>query len=310
MIGWALHLAPLLVPVIGLTTVQGTSDCPSPAAVAAVLQGLSTPGRAGDDEVAFIDAAGSDLAITIVAGDGSLRLNRRLPRADASPDACSALAAAVAVMLASWDIEQRQDLSLSQAGVEPPPPAPPTIFRAEPPEPPGLSRGAELSIGVALGMAMSASSALVTGQVQLGVRRRGGRAGLWLTLAIDGEGDLSQAGGTSTWRRTTAGLGPWLALGRGAVTGEVGAQLFVGRTSVHGSGFAEDRSDHVTSPGVEAVARLVGPGELQPFLEGGVRGWFAPQEVDVLDPSQASSRASLPRVDGRLVAGVRVRFGS
>jgi hypothetical protein len=305
-------LTPLLVSVGGVVAVRGSSDCPSPAAVTALLPDMPSPAANAGDDVAVIDSAGPDLAISILGPDGSVHLTRRLARPEPSPTACAALAQAVAVVIATWEDQQSAGLSLLQPDVYPPAPAPPTVFRAAPPPLPAGSEpgGAALFLQVALGASVSQSATLATGQIQLGLRGRTSRLGLWLALAVDGQGELSQAGGTSRWRRIALGLGPWVALSRGAVGSEVGVQLFLGRTSVEGSGFPTDRSDAAISPGFEALARLVGPGSVQPFLEGGVRGWFAPQEIDIVGAEQADSHASLPRLEARLMAGVRVRLGT
>lgn len=310
MIGPLVLLIPWLVNTPPPITVRGNTDCPLPEAVIASLTEMMIPAPNTSDEVAEIENAGADLAITIRDRDGSLLLTRRLPRTDLSPPACAALAEAAAVVIATWQIEQHAELSLSQPGVHPPPPATTELVMPTPPTLESVPMGTEIFLGGALGTTVSQAGLIATVQANVGLRRRADRVGLWLALAVDGQRKVTQSGGTSAWRRMTAGLGPCLALGRGLVVAELGAQLFLGRTSVEGTGFAVDGNDDALSLGIEALLRLVGSGSVQPFLEGSVRAWFAPQEIEVLDSAQADSHASLPRVEGRLTAGLRVRLGT
>src|SRR3569832_534850 len=76
---------------------RGTSECPAPAQVAALLPGmLPQTGADAQDAYVTIDPVGSAVAITVRGLDGSLLLYRPLAPPSGERATCQALALAVA----------------------------------------------------------------------------------------------------------------------------------------------------------------------------------------------------------------------
>jgi len=290
--------------------VQGSGDCPSPAQVATSLSGLSAAGTDSETDTAFVVTDGADVVITVRGPDGSPRLIRRIARVEGSPPNCAALATAAAVVIATWQIERSAELSLLQPGVYPPAPPPParpaeTVVQTTRQEPAPPREPDFFAIGAAVGTSRTSAGFTDMAQIQIAARVHRWPVGLSASLAADAQRDQPLASGTATWRRMTAGLGPWMALSEGLFAVEGGAQLFLGRTSVAGSGFVVDRTAQKLSPGLDAALRLVGTAAIQPFFEAAVRIWFAPQDVALVDAGPADSSATLPRLEARLSVGMR-----
>lgn len=306
-VAWLLT-AQALSPAIGHgagMTVEGTSECPTPAQVATLLPGM-LPQTGGDPqrELVSVDAIDGGLVVTVRGDDGSLLSSRTL--ADSGqPGACQALAAAVAVVIATWNIERSAEPSLLQEGLYRLQ-APPRVVDRDvaAPAPPKWT-GTILLLGAAVGTVVDRGGVAGTAGVEVEVRRR--RLGWRLTLVADTERDRAQDGGTVTWRRSSAALGGVWRAGGGEVGVELAVQAFLGRVSADGVGFGMDRTDHLVAWGGDGALRVVGAGALQPFLEGTIRGWLSDQEVEVR--ASASSGSALPRVQGRVTVGVRCRFG-
>jgi hypothetical protein len=303
----------LSLPIFGEGTglvLRGTSECPAPAQVAALLPGmLPQTGADAQDAYVTIDPVGSAVAITVRGLDGSLLLYRPLAPPSGERATCQALALAVAVIIATWKIERSAELSLLQPDLHPPPAAlavpdrVPAAYVAAPalPAPPGPV----LLLGAAVGTSVDRAGIAGTGGVEVEVRRRS--LGVRLTLVADTERDYAQDGGTVTWRRWCTGLGAVWRLPVSALGLELAGQALLGRVTVQGAGFGIDRTDHALAWGTEAALRVVGAGAVQPFLEAAVRGWLSDQEVEVR--GGGSDGSALPRVEGRITVGVRCRLG-
>ena len=300
-------------PVFGDGTglaVGGTSECPAPAQVAALLPGM-LPGTGADAQEAYasIDPAGSAVAVTIRGLDGSLLLSRPLASPAGERATCQALALAVAVIIATWKIERNAELSLLQPDVYPPPAATAISDRVPAAEVVTARLPARaapvLLLGAAIGTSVDQAGIAGAGVVEVEVRRRG--LGARLSLVADTERDHAQDGGSVTWRRWSAGLGGVWRLPVTELGLELAGQALLGRVSVHGAGFGRDRTDHALAWGTEAAFRVVGAGTVQPFLEGAVRWWLSEQDVEVAGDTSGGS--ALPRGQGRITVGVRCRLG-
>jgi hypothetical protein len=285
--------------------VQGTSRCPEPAAVAAILPELLPATNALRPDIAWIETAGLDVSITLRGPEGSARFARTIT----SHGSCADLASAVAVIIAAWTTEQNHELSLEQPGVSPPPvkPAPvrkpvPPAAEATPPAPPPASVRV-LEVGAAIGAALDGKGWAGSARVDVGARVQ--RFGLRLAFAGDSARDESIEGGTATWRRLMVGIGPSIALMDRWVQLELYAQLALGITTVRGRGYDTNLSATDVSTGMTGALRLgIGRSRVRPWLEIGGRLWFAPQEVAVTRQDQSASRIDLPRTDARVMAGL------
>jgi hypothetical protein len=288
--------------------VQGTSRCPEPAAVAAILPELLP---ATDDlrpDIAWIETAGLDVSITLRGPDGSTRFARTIT----SHGSCADLASAAAVIIAAWTTEQNRELSLEQPGFYPPPakpaplpkPAPPAA-EVTPPAPPPVSVWRALVVEVGAGIGAALDGRGWAGSARVDVAARVQRFGLRLAFAGDSARDESIEGGTASWRRLMVGIGPSLALVDRSVQLELYAQLALGITTVRGRGYDPNRSASDVSAGLTGALRLgIGGSRVRPWLEIGGRLWLAPQEVAVTKQNQPAARVDLPRTDVRVMAGL------
>jgi hypothetical protein len=277
------------------------------------LAGVLAPTERDEPEIVSIDPAGARVIITVRSPDGVVKLVRDLSVPAATPEACQDLAAAAAVVIATWKIQRNEDLSLLQPGVYPPDrsaldreaDARTPVVRAAPPGPEVIPTPVAF-LGASVGFSSDQVGFVGTARLDAGARRRDSRLGFQLALTADRQRTQVVADGASSWSRFTIGFGPALALGQGDVGVEALAQLFLGITSVEGHGYAIDQTDRAYSLGVDGIVRLLFPGRLQPFLEVGGRGWVAPQQdLVVVRPGQSDARTALPRAEIRFLAGLR-----
>jgi hypothetical protein len=283
---------------------------------------MLAPAAHDEPETVSLDPEGARLVITVRTRGGVVKLVRDLAVPAASPDACRDLAAAAAVVIATWKLHQTEDLSLLQPGVYPPPESPSISARNPSTDVTGsapVALGAHgpdgiwapfAFLGASIGVAANQGGAAATVRLDAGKRPRGWPLGLQVALAADTERQLSVEEGTSSWWRLTIGAGPALALsppgdGKSWLGVELVGQFFLGMTSVAGHGYALDRTDRALSAGLDGLIRVVLTGELQPFVEAGARAWLSPQDLVVVRPGQSDAYTSLPRAEGRFLAGLR-----
>ena len=288
--------------------VQGTSRCPEPAAVAAILPELLPATNELRPDIAWIETAGLDVSITLRGPDGSTRFARTIT----SHGSCADLASAAAVIIAAWTTEQNPELSLEQPGFYPPPakpaplpkPAPPAAEATWPAPPPApIRRPFVLEVGAGIGAALDGKGWAGSARVDVGARRQ--RFGLRLAFAGDSARDESIESGTATWRRLMVGIGPSIALTDRTVQLELYAQLALGITTVRGRGYDTNLSATDVSTGLTGALRLgMGRSWVRPWLEVGGRLWLAPQEVAVTKQDQPTAPIDLPRTDARVMAGL------
>jgi hypothetical protein len=285
--------------------VQGTSRCPEPAEVAAILPEMLPATNDLRPDIAWIETAGLDVSITLRGPDGSTRFSRTI----SSHGNCADLASAAAVIIAAWTTEQNRELSLEQPGVYAPPakpaprpkPAPPAAEPTPPAPPPAPVR--VLEVGAGIGAALDGKGWAGSARVDVGARVQ--RFGLRLAFAGDSARDESIESGTATWRRLMVGIGPSIALLDRWVQLELYAQLALGITTVRGRGYDTNLSATDVSTGMTGALRLgIGSSRVRPWLEIGGRLWFAPQEVAVTRQDQPAARIDLPRTDVRVMAGL------
>jgi hypothetical protein len=299
-------LAALLAAAGLPVEVQGTSRCPEPAAVAAILPEMLPATNEPHPDIAWIEAAGLDVSITLRGPDGSTRFSRTIT----SHGSCGDLAGAAAVIIAAWRAEQNHELSLEQPGVYSPAPAPlaptaapiPEVTRPVPP-PASVRRPFAFEVGAGIGTALDGRG--LAGSVRVEVGARVQRFGLRLAFDGDSARDESIEGGTATWRKLMVGIGPSIGLMDRTVQLELYALLAFGITTVRGRGYDTNLSATDLSTGLTGALRLgIGRSRVRPWLEVGGRLWLAPQEVAVTKEDQPASRIDLPRTDVRVMAGL------
>jgi hypothetical protein len=288
--------------------VEGTSRCPEPAAVAAILPEMLPATNDAHPDIAWIETAGLDVSITLRGPDGSTRFARTIT----SHGSCADLASAAAVIIAAWTTEQNPELSLEQPGVYPSPakpasrpkPAPPAAEAPRPAPPPApVRRPFVLEVGAGIGAALDGKGWAGSARVDVGARVQ--RFGLRLAFAGDSARDESIEHGTATWRKLMVGIGPSIGLIDRTVQLELYAQLALGITMVRGRGYDTNLSATDVSTGLTGALRLeIGRSWVRPWLEIGGRLWFAPQEVAVTKQDQPASHIDLPRTDARVMAGL------
>lgn len=296
----------VLLAAAGLPVeVPGTSRCPEPAAIAAILPEMLPATNHPHPDIAWIEDAGLVVFITLRGPDGSTRFSRALT----AQGSCADLASAAAVIIAAWTTEQDHELSLQQPGVHAPAPTQPAPLPAPVPEmprtaPPAAARRPfTLEVGAGMGVVLDRRGWAGGARVDLGARVR--RFGLRLSFAGDSARDESIEGGTATWRKLMIGIGPSLGLLDRTVQIELHAQFALGITTVRGQGYDTNLSVTDLSTGLVGAVRLgIGHSRVRPWLEVGGRLGLAPQDVAISKEGQPSSRIDLPRADARVMVGL------
>jgi len=285
-------------PTAGAVRVEGGGACPSPADVAQRLAPLLPP--AAPDRAArraVLSREGRELRVELREADGAVLAHRHL---GAAP--CGDLAAAAAVVIATWEVELRGrgvlglwPESAQPRPAAPPAPPPPPAVRAAPPSVPSRI---ELAIGAAALGGAGASGGVAAGAlVEARGRRPGGILGLTLALLWQGERSLPLAGGSVAWRRTAVVLGPSLRrpLGARGVAVEADAGVVAAALLLRGAGFSRDAVLAVFDPGATVSARVsVRAGSLIPWIGAGIWAWPVTHETAVQGATGAGTR-DLPR---------------
>jgi hypothetical protein len=303
LVSWVIALA-LLFDWAPATPVAigGDSACPTPAQVAAELRALG--GRpVAPGEMVRLDSDGDGLALTLRSPAGETVAQRRLARAGAS---CGDLAAAAAVVVASWLAEVPSTAPPLPPGTANRPASPNADGPAAAPSPMLAARAPARGVrydAAALFVA-SLDPAFAAGglvDVTLGPARSRWAAHLGLL----GTTTRAQPIGTESadWTRAALFVGPRLRLARGAWLVDFDAGVALALLYARGSGFATDRVSYNVDPGlsggIRAGARL---GPVAPFIGVGVAGWLRRQQLDV----DGGATASLPQWDLMLSAGVAI----
>jgi hypothetical protein len=300
----------LLVCLGPVVNVQGDAVCPTAADVAARL-GALLPARATDEppDVARLDLRDGALLVTLTGADGTMIGERALDRGFA----CSDLASAAAVVIATWESDVHPEFRLAAAPAAPRPtvPAP----RAAPPVLTALSsppsRASTWDVGAGLSGSLAPGSggvapaigALVVGSWTPGARRTGIR----LALAGTMDRELPLGAGRVRWQRTDVALGPQLRLASAASPQAVDlhAEALAGWLVASGNGFTNDLREGSLDPGLGAGARLsLGRGAFVPWLEASLAGWLRRQTAYA---TPGTDVVTLPRFEASLALGVSYR---
>jgi hypothetical protein len=298
----------LLLALGPVVTVEGDAVCPTAADVATRL-GALLPARETDEgpDVARVEFRGSALFVTLARPDGTLIGERALE----SGFPCADLAAAAAVVVATWESDVHPEFRLAAPPPPappppvPPPPAAPPVVAVAPAPPPAAARweiGAGVSGSVAPGSggAAPAMGALVVG----GWTPAAGRVGARLALGATTERELPLGSASVRWQRADAALGAQLRLAapgsRWAV--DLFGEALAGWLLATGNGFTNDLSSGSLDPGLGGGARLdLGDGPLVPWLEVSLTGRLR-RQIAYAEPGAAS--VELPRFEAALAAGL------
>lgn len=278
-------------------TVEGDATCPMPAEVTRRLGDLlRADAVVTSPDVARLSEQGGALAIRLERPDGSLIGERTLERLFP----CADLAAATAVILATWESDVHPAFRPTLA-------APPAVTVAAPaPTPPAAaSTAAAFDVGGALSGSLAPGSGNAGGAIGLlltaaVVRERlGGR----LALQAGSERSLALGAGTVRWRRVDAALGPVLRFQSAprAMAFDLHIEALGAWVSASGSGFPTNHSASSADLGAGGGLRLLfGARPAAPWIDVSACGWLR-QEVAYADPT---GTVTLPRIEATLALGL------
>jgi hypothetical protein len=277
--------------------VDGDSTCPTVAALERRLEevapGTATSGAAGTK--VHVSRIEGGVRLELAGAEGQVLAAREFP----ATEACDDLAAAAAVVIATWQSDLNPQTSF---GIEPLAPkvemrTPPVITARPAPAPPR-----PLFVGVGL-LASTAGDHVTPGatvrvSVDLGPRWLG--LGATLGATTPRTADVSNQPNAARWTRGWLGVGPELHAGRASrLEGHV--QGLVGLLRVAGGDVAEPRSDMTFDLGVGggvSVAHWIGSASGWLGVDGLV--WPGRQRLLV----GGAPLGTLPHFDLQLVAGI------
>jgi hypothetical protein len=296
----------LVLSISPVVTVAGDAACPSAKDVSArigrLLPAVAT-GSAAD--LARVDDGGDVVRVSLRRPDGSLIGARELAR----KSSCADLAAAAAVVLASWESDVHPEFRTSL----PPPRAAPADVAAvsAPPKPQPPRSSFELGAALTGSVAPSGSGtgAAAGALVVAGAAPARGPIGARLALAAGTERELPLGTGHVRWRHLVAALGPDARVTIASTRLSLGlhAEALLALLSATGEGLTNGRSASSFDPGVGAGLRLLYRGHaIAPWMDLSASGWLRRQQA-LSSPDGAS--VSLPRVEVALALGFSVISG-
>jgi hypothetical protein len=295
---------------------QVHTDCPSRAEVSSELDRLAGPGTGdspprpslGPPLSADLTPSDQGLAISLRNQTGELLAQRTL----AGSGSCADLAAAAAVIIATWQGEMRADLG-PELPSSPGPrrtrstPEPSSVAATitasppSPPVPPMSERPWEVGAAV-LGAHAGDVSAGAVIDVQVG--RAGSSLGGRAALLVEGSHAvaLGPEPGRARWSRAALDAGLKERVWLGALAFDVRAQIEAAVIRLQGDGFSTNYDQTGVEVGVGLGGRLAWPqGRFAPFV--GFDAWTWPGRQAVI-ASGTGFEASLPRFELQVSAGV------
>lgn len=275
--------------------ISGSSDCPSAAAVQAILSQL-LPGYESADSV-YINQIGGELALELHSAVHGTVSHRRLPRRHS----CAEQAAIAATVIAAW-----QSDSQSLADPAPPPPPAPVVV----PPPPQVPAAPLLryEAGGAVGGTVSEGTFTAGGVLDLLLLPGSRWAGVRLGLFGAGLRAVPIGAGQADWTRAGLRLGGgyrFLLGARRRFSIDCFADTSVAVTYVAGRGFEKVYESTALDLAVGGSVRLGQQlGRVRPFGELALTGWLRPQELRALSGSLQT--ATVPQVEAWLSVGIAV----
>lgn len=280
--------------------VRGNADCPTPAALAAALEGLivvppTSSGASAVPDVVELNGQGGSVKVKLTSAGGDFVGEKRLPERLS----CSERAQTAAVMVAAWEAHLRGVAGpIGRAAVEvraatqPPPVAAPAPRPPAPAKPPGAPATAVVTQTAALGsgapaasqpIQLETSAALFASVTTAGVAPGGifevAVARADAPLALDAGGVIVGAHGTGV----ASGRGVWQRYGgvvqldsrsrwRSLVLHMYGGAALTAVT-ITGQSFPSRANDLVFDPGIVVGLRLARAGRFAPWLGATAVSW-------------------------------------
>lgn len=288
----------LLMPV-ATVVVGGETTCPTPARVAEKLRAMSEgEGRAAlspaPGRTAVLSRNKAGLVVTLRSADDDVLAQRQF-EARAS---CEDLAAAAAVVVASWEGELRSEgiegissFALKDAPVLPPSPRPAGRLTVD--------------VGAAVELNRAGSSSAPGAWALASVGRRDRPLRLAVALFSQAQHALALGTGEARWRRTGLAIGPRLESQRGRAWAAVEVSAYAGYLQLEGQGQGQNQRDVAWDAGAMSALRLGWRWKhASPWLSFG--GSISPiTRVVVVEPATESR---LPAFALSLMAGFSWRF--
>ena len=297
--------------------ISGGGDCPKPAEVSARLSEiLVVPTGHALDARAHVAREGNRLDIVLSLRNGQLIGTRTLT----AQGSCEDLAAAAAVVLATWLGDTYPEI-LGTAPPDQPVPRPVPAAKA-PVEPAAAeARGArprpsaqrepaartplKLGSSAALGASITGAGAAPIASFGVSLMRTAPSFGWWLGATIAGSQEVPLGEGVLRFSRWPAMTGPTFRMASDSLRADLTAGAAVGLLALEGDGFAEDNEARDLTYGPFAAVRVSGRSQtLEPFL--GVTALFWAKRATAYIESPARTELELPRVELWLLAGVAV----
>ena len=270
----------MLALASALVTVEGETDCPTPAAVSSALESLS-PAATGTRHLARLARDDQGLHIELVDEAGHVDKTRTLEPAGS----CADLAGAAAIVISAWEGELERG-------------RPPVVLLVQAPRP----RRVTYEVGGGFAAALTGRDFAPGGIVEVRVGSRRGRFGGRFAFTGTDARELALGNGHATWTRFQLALGPQIRFRPGRFMFDLHADGVVAVLMVSGVGFGAPKRDLDVDPGlgggVRAAIRL---GPVAPFLGVNAVGWLRRQLVGVTGLAQT---AELPRYDLSFVVGL------
>jgi hypothetical protein len=316
-------------PVVRFT---GDAGCPTAAEVDGRLSALlPTASPSGERDVAALEESGSRLRVTVRRPDGRTLGERELDRGHS----CADLAAAIALVIATWESDVHPEFVLAlPALAEPARPSPiapsgPAVDRSSAERAPPVAeatRERRAAAAVAappetpreafdLGAALVASAAphtldgsfesdlVAAAGIAAGWVHHGRGTGARLALGIAADRVVPLGPGEAHWRRATVAFGPQYRLFiAGTTILDLHGEVTAAGLNVRGQRFATNDDGWSFDLGAGAGARLwMGTGAWRPWVDLSVAVWPT-EHVVYAAPSREG--VSLPAVEISLALGM------
>jgi len=278
----------LLVALLhGSVVVGGTTACPTPAAVGALLQGSVERRGPGPDRAELSQLAGH-IRIRLLDGQGDLIAERQL----AMGASCKSLAEAAAAAIGAMELEVSMTPGVDAVAV---------------PRREAGTGNPSLEVGAALLGSLDSNSTTAAGVLTLGVRLRKSNYRPEASLFVDGRrGERVEAGEVSYERFwLSLGLGYEIRLGRVSLEPRLGVLgSLIALQGDAGTAFA--RATTFDSGGGAGLILKWSLG--RSAIWGGLFGqwWWSGTRVEIGTPGQSSP---LPAVEALLGAGLQFETG-
>ncbi len=325
-----------LVAINPVVRFAGEARCPTTAEVDSRLRTLlPTASGAAERDVATLEDVRARLRVTVRRPDGTTLGQRELDR----DHSCSELAAATALVIATWESDVHPEFALAlppivdtgsaaavsrggPAGGSPdsPPVLQPRARRAETATStvvaasaaPAASGPSAFDVGAALVAAAAPhtldgafeSDLVAAVSVVAGWVHHGRGPGARIALGAAGDRLIPLGPGEAHWRRATAAVGPQLRFSKLATTSvlDLHAELIAAALNIHGQRFSVNGDDWSFDVGAGGGARLwIGTGTWRPWLDLSIAFWPT-EHVVYAAPSQEA--VSLPKLETLLALGL------